>query len=65
MNAQGQNGDARITRSIVVEARVAPVYSLMYLDAIELIKFEADYTRYVSGANEEAGSVRSKCSCFN
>ena len=65
MFAAANNGDARITRSIVVEARIAPVYNLMYLDAVELIKFEADYVRYVTGATEEAGSVRTKVSCFN
>ena len=65
MSAAANNGDARITRSIVVEARIAPVYNLMYLDAVELIKFEADYVRYVTGATEEAGSVRTKVSCFN
>ncbi len=65
MNANGNNGDARITRSIVVEARIAPNYGLMHLDAVELIKFEADYARYVNGATQEAGSVRTKVSCFN
>ena len=59
------NGDARITRNIVVEARVAPSYALHYMDARELIKFEEDYARYETDSSEEAGTIRSKVSCFN
>ena len=65
MSSSNNPGDARGTRNIVVEARVAPTYALQHLDARELMKFEADYNRYASDASEEAGTTRSKTSCFN